>query len=118
MSDLSILSSGKLVHSDDRCLTTLGSLAHMLYEVLARAARGTRLRGTNITNGQPTLGDRSVQIWLYSCLLISSIYKSVLIKCSYIAALVLLFYTSDRWLFLGLSGFFESFIGFFFLFLN
>jgi len=51
MPDLSTLFSGKSVHPDDRCLTTLSSLAHVLCEVLARAARGTRLRGTNITSG-------------------------------------------------------------------
>ena len=51
MPDLSTLFGGKSVHPNDRCLTTLGSLAHMLCEVLSRAARGTRLRGTNITSG-------------------------------------------------------------------
>ena len=50
--DLSTLFSGKSVHPDDWCLTTLGSLAHVLCGVLARAARGTRLHGTNITSGQ------------------------------------------------------------------
>jgi len=29
-----------------------GSLAHVLREILAHAARGTRSRGTNITSGQ------------------------------------------------------------------
>ena len=48
MSDLSTLSSGKSVHLNDRCLTTLGSLAHVLREVLVRAARGTRLHGTTL----------------------------------------------------------------------
>jgi len=51
MPDLSTLFNGKSVHPDDRCLTTLGSLAPVLCAVLARAARGTRLRGTNITSG-------------------------------------------------------------------
>ena len=59
--DLSILSSGTSVHPDDRCLTTFGSMAHVFCEILSYVARGTRLRGTNITSGQSTPGDWSVQ---------------------------------------------------------
>jgi len=51
MSDLSTLFSDKSVDPDDRCLNTLGSLVHVLYEVLARTVGETRLRGTNITSG-------------------------------------------------------------------
>ena len=56
MSDLSTLFSDKSVDPDDRCLNTLGSLVHVLYEVLARTVGETRLRGTNITIGQQPQG--------------------------------------------------------------
>jgi len=62
MSDLSTLSSGTSVHPDDECLTTLGSLAHVLREVLTHAARGTRLHGTNITSDQSTPEDWSAHL--------------------------------------------------------
>ena len=70
MSDLSTLSSGTSIHPDDRCLTTLGSLAHVLCEILAHAARGAHLRSTNITIGHSTPKDWSVQLIILILLII------------------------------------------------
>ena len=55
MFDLSTLSSGKSVHPNDRCLTTLGSLAHVLCGVLA----GRLVESTYVTPTLPVVSQRS-----------------------------------------------------------